>query len=144
MRRADDADRRKPKTSFLQGMSSRLQVKYLMEKTCLSTNWDMDNDSEFKGGSDCDSEDDHDEMRDYYEDRRYWKATRLMFEDAPKPSDVIDPSISGIGGCWGLGTRDGYGDLAAAVEPQVKADEDGDTLPPFFVQYERRMEHLRR
>ena len=137
-RRAEDTDRRKPKQSFLQGMSSRLQVKYLMEKTCLSTNWDMDNDSEIKGGSDCDSEDDHDAMRDYYEDRRYWKATKLMFDQQePKASDKVDPIITGIGGSWGLGIRDG-------LAGNAKVDNDNDQLDPFYIQYEKRMEFVRR
>ena len=32
-------------------MSSRLQIKFLMQKTMQEADWDMDNDSELKGGS---------------------------------------------------------------------------------------------
>jgi len=32
-------------------MSSRQQVKYLMQKTQQEAGWDMDNDSDLKGGS---------------------------------------------------------------------------------------------
>ena len=35
----------------LLGMSSRQQVKYLMQKTQKEAGWDMDNDSDLKGGS---------------------------------------------------------------------------------------------
>jgi hypothetical protein len=35
----------------LLGMSSRQQVKYLMQKTQQEAGWDMDNDSDLKGGS---------------------------------------------------------------------------------------------
>ena len=31
--------------------SSRQQIKFLMEKTQNAANWDMDNDSDLKGGS---------------------------------------------------------------------------------------------
>ena len=33
------------------GMSARQQVKFLMQKTKDEANWDMDNDSDLKGGS---------------------------------------------------------------------------------------------
>ena len=42
------------KKTILQTMSSRLQIKFLMEKTREEANWDMDNDSDVRGGSEDD------------------------------------------------------------------------------------------
>ena len=39
-------------------MSSRMQIKFLMEKTREEANWDMDNDSDVRGGSEVDICDD--------------------------------------------------------------------------------------
>ena len=39
------------KSKYLSGMSSRQQVKFLMQKTKEETNWVLENDSDIKGGS---------------------------------------------------------------------------------------------
>jgi hypothetical protein len=50
----------------------------------------------------------------------------------------IQPYIKGIGGCWGYGTND-------ISQQLLKTNEIGDDVAePFFIQYERRMEYLRR
>ena len=39
------------KNKYLSGISSRQQVKFLMQKTKEETNWVLENDSDIKGGS---------------------------------------------------------------------------------------------
>jgi len=60
-------------------MSSRQQVKYLMQKTQQEAGWDMDNDSDLKGGSES-SENENDMIKEYYSNPHMWKST---FEKRP-------------------------------------------------------------
>lgn len=55
-------------------MSSRQQVKFLMQKTQQEENWDMDNDSELRGGSES-SEDENVMIKQYLNNDSLWRAS---------------------------------------------------------------------
>lgn len=87
------------KKTILQTMSSRLQIKFLMEKTREEANWDMDNDSDVRGGSEDDMDDDDELLKNHYSDKRLWKAIDSLFTGV----ESLPSQIAGIGGTWGFG-----------------------------------------
>lgn len=56
----------------------------------------------------------------------------------------IVPFIRGIGGSWGQGTRDEFEKEHQQLLVKVQNSKSSDFVEPFFIQYEKRMEFLRR
>jgi hypothetical protein len=122
--------------NFMQMKSSRQQIKFLMEKTQKEANWDMDNDSDVRGGSDDDADDEVEQLNAHYSDPRIWRAIDAL-KEAVEP---LPKQICGVGGTWGSGF-----DRENFFVPGIKwQDGNRDIIPPFLVQYECRMENIRR
>lgn len=68
-----------------------------------------------------------------------WRATFISGKDGlAEAGSGITPVIRGVGGCWGQGVND----CNYSVEPSP--GKEGALVEPFYVQYEKRMEYLRR
>ena len=62
-----------------------------------------------------------------------------------KENAYITPYIKGIGGSWGIGIQDTYQlEQEDLVRIQEINDDHGDSTEPFMIQYEKRMEFMRR
>lgn len=85
-----------------------------MQKTKEEANWVLENDSDIKGGSES-SEDDNQQLRDYYGSSEMWKASFVIDQKTSenkmkmiRTNAFVQPYIKGIGGTWGTGFQDSY------------------------------------
>ena len=70
-----------------------------------------------------------------------WQST---FKKLHPEEKGISPVIRGIGGCWGFESLDPYAQNDVVFNTRFDNQQTSDSVEPFFIQYEQRMECLRR
>ena len=70
-----------------------------------------------------------------------WQST---FKKLQERENGISPVVRGIGGCWGFESLDPHSSSNCVFNTHFDNQQNGDSVEPFYIQYEQRMECLRR
>ena len=70
-----------------------------------------------------------------------WQST---FKKLKSTETGISPVVRGIGGCWGLESLDPHSSSNRIQDTLFDNQQNGDSVEPFYIQYEQRMECMRR